>query len=475
MNIKTICLNKQLLMKTKLGDCLMIDFASYIELFDKQVKEYLPPQNTPLYEALVKYKDIYRIPLHEADKLQFSCIKHAFVHHYNNNQFYHKFCKEHKITPDDIKTNKDLTKIPLIPDKFFKDYPSGKDFATWLANIYTGELPNITIKQKKPTFDDVINAFNEAGVIVTYSSGTSGRHTFIPRDKRTFYNSEYAAAKSLVGMIYPHWKHDSYGYLLMPNPKKNFIYAGKALEIYFDAVKDVKVAIDRAVNTQLIEMTMGGKRGVKSSIVRYFAFKQSKDMIDNIINWLEKHEKTDDTINLVGAPYILYAVMEKLKMQGKRFDFSNRGAVATGGGWKIQEHKRMPVQEFRKEVHEILGIQEEYVVDIYGMVEGNGWMIHCPEGHYLHTPYSYYKALVLDEEFKPAEYGEWGRFAFLDGAATSYPGFIATGDQVRLLEHCPVCDRPGPVLEPEVKRAKGEEVRGCAEEVRRMLSSDLGG
>ena len=70
------------------------------------------------------------------------------------------------------------------------------------------------------------------------------------------------------------------------------------------------------------------------------------------------------------------------------------------------------------------------------------------------------------------DYGEYGRFAFLDATAYSYPGFIITGDRVRMLEHCPVCDRPGPVLEPEVKRVKGEEVRGCAEEVRRMLSID---
>ncbi|MDD5779237.1 MAG: hypothetical protein PHU95_07290, partial [Candidatus Thermoplasmatota archaeon] len=71
-------------------------------------------------------------------------------------------------------------------------------------------------------------------------------------------------------------------------------------------------------------------------------------------------------------------------------------------------------------------------------------------------------------------YNEWGRFAFLDPLAESYPGFIISGDKVLLLEHCPVCDRPGPVLEPEIKRARGEEMRGCAEEMRRVLSMDLG-
>ena len=64
-----------------------------------------------------------------------------------------------------------------------------------------------------------------------------------------------------------------------------------------------------------------------------------------------------------------------------------------------------------------------------------------------------------------AEYGEWGRYAFLDASAQSYPGFIISGDRVRMFEHCPVCDRPGPVLDREIERAKGEEVRGCAEEL----------
>ena len=106
------------------------------------------------------------------------------------------------------------------------------------------------------------------------------------------------------------------------------------------------------------------------------------------------------------------------------------------------------------------------------MVEGNGFMLQCPEGHYLHTPYTYYKPLVLDDDLMPMGYGEWGRYAFLDAIAQSYPGFIVSGDRARLLEHCPVCDRPGPVLEPEIERAKGEEERGCAEELRRVLAED---
>ena len=454
----------------------MIGFDEYIDKFNKCVDKYIPPINTwtPADEALYKPKDLFRIPLKEAEQLQFKAVKFAFNQHYANNKFYQGFCKENNVSPDDIKASDDLVKIPLIPDGFFKDYPHGKEFATWLGNILTGDLPKIEIKQHIPTYDQVIDAFNKAGMLVSYSSGTGGRHTFIPRDQRTFFASEYAIAKSAVTMLYPFWEHDSSGYLLMPNPKKTNIYAGKVCLVYFDAIQNVNVAIDREITTELIQMMMSGGRGLKGRLIKLFSRRASRQMVDDIIKWLEYHDKTNEKITFVGAPYILYFVMEKLKAQGRSFDFGERCGVATGGGWKIHENVRLSVADFRKEVKDVLGIPEKYCLDLYGMVEGNGWMAQCPEGHYLHVPYSYYKPIVLDDEFEQVGYGESGRFAFLDSVASSYPGFITTGDRVKLLEHCPVCDRPGPVLEPEVKRVAGAEMRGCAEEMRSMMTRDIG-
>jgi len=451
------------------------DFATYMKQFNTQLQKYFPSKDvwTPADDAIYRTLDLYRVPLKEAAEMQLKSIKHTFTYQYNNNKVYQNFCKERNFSPGNIQKNDDLDKIPLIPDTFYKDYPAGRDFATWLGNIFTGSLPRIVISQKHPTYDEVINAFNQAGMAVAYSSGTSGRHTFIPRDQRTYLTSEFAAAKSVIAMVYPLWDPTLYGYLLMPNPKKTNVYAGKVCTIYFDAIQDVKVAIDREITTELIQMTMTNQKGIKSSIVKLAAKRQSNKMIDEIIRWLEYHEKTTNKIAIVGAPFILSFVMNKLEKEGRAFNFGERGGVATGGGWKAYEGARVPVVEFRKQVEKILGIPEKFCVDLYGMVEGNGWLTHCPEGHYLHAPYNYYKPLVLDKENHPMGYGEWGRYAFLDAAAFSYPGFLMSGDQVRMLEHCPVCDRPGPVLEPEIKRATGAEIRGCAEEVRRMLSADL--
>jgi len=204
------------------------------------------------------------------------------------------------------------------------------------------------------------------------------------------------------------------------------------------------------------------------------AEERQQAVISNAIKSFECYDKTTDTIGLDGPPGLLVALMNTLEREGKRFEFGERGLILTGGGWKISENKRIPYADFRKRVEEVLGIPETRCLDTYAMIEANATLNTCPEGHYFHIPYTWMKPLVLDKSLMPAGYGESGRFAFLDALAGSYPGFIITGDQVRMLEHCPVCDRPGPVLEPEVRRAPSVEMRGCAEEVRRVLAQDFG-
>ena len=449
-------------------------YEEYISFFHERLKDYIPPREewTPVDHALFAPPDLYRVPLEEAEQMQLAALQHAFAHHYRNNETYRNFCKGHRVSPDDIRTTEDLARIPLVPDTFFKSHPAGKDFATWLGNIYTGELPHVVIRQKHPSFDQVVDAFNDAGLVVTYSSGTGGRHTFVPRDKRTFCNVEYALAKSILAMSYGRWIHRSETYLLMPDPRINSIYAGKSADVLFDLLGQVTPAIETRLSVALISMALGDKGGLKGKIVRYASARKSGRMIDRIIDWLSAREEAQDFTFLSGSPYLLHSVMQELRRRKMSFHFGELGGVVTGGGWKIQEDRRLPASEFRAEVDEVLGIPGRYCLDIYGMVEGNGWMVQCPEGHYLHIPYSFYKAMILDEELKPVKQGEWGRFAFLDASALSYPGFILTGDRARMLEKCPVCDRPGPVLDPEVSRAAGQDERGCAMEVRTMFSVD---
>ncbi len=446
---------------------------------NKRLEAYMPARDsfTPVEKAIYESESMYNTSVKEAEKYRLKAIKYAFNNHYENNKFYHDYCLEHQIKPDDIKTVDDLAKIPLLSHKFFKDYPSGKEFAIWLANIMTGEIPKITIDKKNPSFDDVIKSFGNSGITIAYSSGTTGKFTFIPRDERTFKSAEYSIARSALEMLSRWWKYDANGYLLFPHPQKTNLYVGKVTSILFDVVRDVSVAMDREITTDLIRISMGRTKGLKekmmSGAIKLASKKMNEKMVNDIVDWAERLEKTDEPIIFVGAPFILNMVMNKMDKDGLKFDFGERGAVLTGGGWKTQERKRMPVKDFREKVNKFFNIPGEQCLDLYAMVEGNGFMTHCPEGHYFHIPHNYYHPLVLDEDNEPVGYDEYGKFAFLDSLAGSYPGFISTGDKVKLLERCPACGRPGPVLEPEVTRMAGEEIRGCAEEMRKMLMNDL--
>jgi hypothetical protein len=143
-----------------------------------------------------------------------------------------------------------------------------------------------------------------------------------------------------------------------------------------------------------------------------------------------------------------------------KFHFED-GVLITFGGWKTQVDKSLNAEEFREKINRIFGLAEQNCRDAYAMNEMNAFISAC-EGHYKHIPYLL-QPYVLDEEMNPLPYGEYGRFAFLDPLANSYPGFIVTSDRVKLLEHCPACSRPGVVLESEITRIFGMEAKGCAQ------------
>jgi hypothetical protein len=443
-----------------------------VERLNERVARYLPPRESwnPAEEAVYKPTDLYCVPLNEAQEMQLKSIKYAFSRHYTHNRFYHNYCEEENVRPEDIKTYDDLEKIPLIPDSTFKQHPSGKEVAYWLKVIFTGDLPKVVINGANPTLDDVINAFNAAGLVVGYTSGTSGRPSVIPRDMRQCLTAAYLFQKLMAAM----WDDDpDHALSLFPSAKNTNLAVGQGFSLQPRVYRDHRYALDFEIPADTVQKAMQGKD--QHATAQRSAYDMRRKILESSINWLERYEKTTDTIHLFGLPFIFLGIMSILEREGRRFEFGERGTVLTAGGWKTNEDKRVSAADFRKQVEQVLGIPETRSFDFYGMVEVNGASTSCPEGHYLHLPYTWLKPLALDKHLTPAGYGEWGRLAFLDGLANSYPGFIITGDEVCMYEHCPVCDRPGPVLDPEIKRAEGEEVRGCAEVISRVFAETLQG
>jgi hypothetical protein len=255
---------------------------AYIDQLNSRLARYIPPRAawTPADEALFGVTDLYRVPLAQAEAMRFRAIQFAFDRHYSLNPTYRKYCQESGVAPADIKSLDDLGKIPLLPDRLFKGYPAGRDFAGWLGNLFTGDLPQVVIRGQEPAFEEVVAAFNAAGLVIAYSSGTSGRHTVIPRDRRTYLTAQYAIAKAGVTMTYPQWESTIHGYLLMPDPRKTNVFAGKVAGVYFDTIADVRVAIERDVSADVVRVAMSAQGGLRARLLKYIVQLGTRRMVD---------------------------------------------------------------------------------------------------------------------------------------------------------------------------------------------------
>ena len=166
-------------------------------------------------------------------------------------------------------------------------------------------------------------------------------------------------------------------YLLSPNPTRTNLFIGKASNLSLDLLKDgdVQYALDNEITMESLQMAMRGKRELKTEAATISQSETLQKAVNQIVQWLESYERTEDTIALCGLPFMRYNVLVRLQKEGRRFDFGTRGVVQTGGGWKIQENARIPLAEFREQVGDMLGIPDTHCSDSYGMCEGNGLVV----------------------------------------------------------------------------------------------------
>ncbi|MFW6120799.1 MAG: hypothetical protein ACOC80_07835, partial [Petrotogales bacterium] len=387
---------------------------------------------------------------------------------------YRRLCDIDNVTPDKIKSRDDLIKIPLVPDSFFKDYPEGKGFLNWLDNLYTGSTPMPQFKTETPDHDYVIEEFNKKGVSIMFTSGTSGRFSFIPRDRGSWERLRYNAMRSVIELM--EYNPNDNVVLLIPDPRQTNLTIASLFGIAFDLYKSENISIaleNMKITTQLLRMqrdeAIGLREKIKAKTIAKFSPLVQKKSDIKMINLFKEMEKKDKRVNIAGPPFWLDRIMERMKNEGITVNLKD-SQVLTGGGWKAEEDKRPPEERFREKVEEILGIPPERYHDVYAMSECSSIFLSC-EGHYKHIPPTIIP-LVLDEDLNPKGNNEYGRFAFIDPIPKSYPGFIITGDKVKLLERCPKCSREGPVLDVEVTRLPGVEGRGCAAVMAELMEQE---
>ncbi|MEA3457532.1 MAG: hypothetical protein U9R21_02505 [Candidatus Thermoplasmatota archaeon] len=404
------------------------------------------------------------------EAMRFKATKESFHHHYEKSRFYNQLCKEYDLSPDDIKNTKDLEKIPMLPDTFFKEYPSEKpkEVFDWLTKISTVNLGSYDYRGKD--LQGFLRwAEGRMEGLVNHSSGTTGHYSFMFRDKITFQRFYFAVVKTLLSI--PASLKDDPHYVY-PGSPNTFLTIGKWLgegakvfsesKRHFLTKREITMSISRLMST-------GHARSFKEKLMLKALKKAMMKGEEKMITLLEELDRKKEQSVLITPPFQLYSMMLKMKERGIHLNLGESDSVVfTGGGWKIFENRKVPLSEFARMVEDTLGISSKYYVDIYGMSEMNGLGISC-EGGYKHL-HPWINPMVLDNNRGIIGYDEWGRFAFHDPVANSYPGYIITGDRVKLLKECPVCGKTGPVLESDITRMTGAEAKGCANLMRGLMA-----
>lgn len=418
---------------------------------------------TPVDEAIYGVKNLFRVKIEDANRLRLRAIRYSFERDYHHNSFYHTMCKQRGVKPEDIESLEDLPKIPLIPQRVFKQYPEPKLFISWLRGISSD-----TIKYPKiegSSYMEIVEKLNQYGIKIIFSSGTTGNSSMLPRDPITLMRE----ARYVVDFLREQGHQLGACYFglgldprkLHPNWSIAHTHGGHITMMY--AEDRIHHALEIKSTPETTKTLMGIAKG-KTQVQ-----KQTKNEANmKRLQLLENLKEKEPNGQLQGPPYLINEFLAEIEASGKDLRLGDGWTVTTGGGgWRGTNQR-----DLYERLESVLGIPSANCRDVYGMSEKVFAFPSC-EGHYYHIPYTVIQPYVLDDNLDSVGYGESGRWAFIDAVPNTYPGYIMTEDKVKLLETCPVCDRPGPVISPPVSRMPGLEEAGCSTMMKKLMEQEI--
>lgn len=337
----------------------------------------------------------------------------------------------------------DITQELMFTTDVFKSYDprwlEERDFrrlTAWLGSIFAGDP---VVDGRVSGIEEWRQALAAQSVFVTCSSGTSGKLSFVPRDRATLAAARrngwfYAHAVPAMGVA----RRDDFDCLVVgPRGTGTGIQAAS-----------LGVAGAAARSHFLIDRDGDGP--ARAGEADYAA---ASDFLTASVD--------------AGRPVLVFATPSQLHRAcawivecGRALDLPDGSIAVTGGGWKssttVLDHERLC-----ELVEGALGIPARRVIDTYSTAELSFFCLRCAAGRY-HVP-PFVEVVVLDETLTPvAPRRGSGIVGFLDPFAFSYPGFLVTGDLGHVtFGSCP-CGLSGWAIEGAIERAPEFGDKGCA-------------
>lgn len=417
--------------------------------------------DTGLIEKLVSSENYFK-KREDVEKLRHKAIKMSHKYHFENNRFYHDYCKMKGLNAD-IKPE-DFHKI-VIPDGVFKSYQmespekNPQDFKKWVDRI--SSVPIDFTPKGMGSLESFLEEFYSNGLMLGFSSGTTGKLTFLPRDAYTRSMIVRSYTEAIDATLKLNKGKETF---ILGIPKKTFLQVGFNGKVVAESISPGNVfhAFD-SLKADIIRLRMRGPRSSKEKVMNYFIKKMlpriEKSAIKNIVSNLEANQ--GKRVVFMGPPFLIIDTAKYVLKNGINAKIAEDSFLASTGGFKGRSV--VSRDKMNDLIQEAFGLDPKRYIDLYGMTEANSIMIDCTEGNIKHVP-PWMEVILFDEQMEPIspEGKVTGTYAFLEPSSKSFPGFITTGDKLKIdYDGCPSCNKTTPVL-LSIERLPRIESRGCS-------------
>lgn len=432
----------------------------------------------------------------DAARKQLICANHR--HYWETIPAYRRLADSEGVGPD-----ADLAAICrhcMMSDDIFKSYsPIWLDerrfnrMTDWLSELHHRRIA--LDLQGVDSVDAWVDRLATVGVRLVYSSGTSGNFSFIPRDEANWQllklaNACYLPPLFLYDKVGNGWQRAliRLGVTLLAPPTMARLSAQLSTARYDGFFLDFRggrtgmqsIGVELGpffrrrvylydyvlTANALRSATRGPRTPAEHALVQELLQVTTVRKEENFAAFateLQRSIASRSPVFIFGAPFQLKELCAWMVQAGRQLTLPAGSLVLFGGGWKSFSGQRIPRHEWIALITEALGAPPRQIVEGYSMTEMNAFNVRCDHGRF-HIP-PLLEPVLLDDELNPLPPVTDGAtveavFGFLDPFATAYPGFVITGDVVRLTTGACPCGLTGPAI-TQIERGHNRGVKGC--------------
>jgi hypothetical protein len=415
-----------------------------------------------------RFEDLYAIPREAREALQLEAVRINFAQMRERIPALKKLADRQGV--ERIENLDDV--LPVCFDhRVLKNYPihiiEQRDFAkltAWLDKLTAHDLTRVDLTGLT-TIEEWLGRLEAYGMLVTYSSGTTGKLSFVPRSldeygpwRQHFYSVNRAsngvdAHTTKLPTFFPGYRG---GYQTMLKMMSMFNMEMAGGPEHYHTLYDSHIPADlMALSGRLQAAEDKGeveRLGLDPALLdqRRAMLEQGRRREAHMEEWFGKliQQYRGQRVKIGGTFADLYRVAKAGLDKGMRCEFAP-GSILTGGGG-MKGYKDAPA-DWEDQVKYFFGVN--WLGNQYGFSECMGNAPVCPEGFFHFLPYAVPLLMDAEGNSMPREGVKTGRLALVDPIPVSYWGGFVSGDEVTMHwdEDCP-CGWGGPRAAKTIRR-----------------------